>query len=169
MRNVKNLTICVLMLALVSTVAGGTLQVPSDYPTIQAAIDVAVSGVDEIEVAPGTYYEAVNFKNKAIRLYGRDGPDVTTIDASGLNSSVVTCENGEGANTLLEGFTITGGDCQAGGGMYNLSSSPTVTNCTFSGNYGRDGGGMCNYQGSNPTVTDCTFSENSSYLGLMQA
>jgi len=75
-----------------------------------------------------------------------------------------------GANlAVLDGFTITGGNANAlgslncGGGMYNYSSSPTVTNCTFSGNtagsvYGR-GGGMYN-TGSSPTVTNCTFSGN---------
>ncbi len=168
MRNVKNLTICVLMLAMVSTAAGGTLYVPSvDYPTIQDAIDAAVSGGDQIEVALGTYYEAINFNGKAVRLYSADGRDATTIDATGLGSSVVTCKNGEGADTMLEGFTITGGGSGTGGvpiiggGMYNFSSSPTVTNCIFSSNTctGR-GGGMSNYGGSNPTVTNCNFSGN---------
>ncbi|MHC4537653.1 MAG: hypothetical protein ACYS6K_27280, partial [Planctomycetota bacterium] len=70
---------------------------------------------------------------------------MTTINAVGLNSSVVTCENGEGAITILEGFTITSGNADYGGGMYNDNASPTVTNCTFSGNYaGYLGGGMYN-------------------------
>ncbi|HUU16378.1 MAG TPA: hypothetical protein VMW72_04450 [Sedimentisphaerales bacterium] len=82
MRNVKNLSLCVLLLALVSTAAGTTLYVPSeDCPTIQAAIAAAVTG-DEIEVAAGTYTEAIDFSGKAIRLYSSGGPTVTTIDAS---------------------------------------------------------------------------------------
>ena len=49
--------------------------------------------------------------------------------------------------------------------MYNDSSSPSLTNCTFSGNrasgsfYGY-GGGMYNYS-SSPVLTNCTFSGNS--------
>ena len=45
--------------------------------------------------------------------------------------------------------------------MFNNGSSPTVTNCTFSGNTAIFGGGMNNGFDSNPTVTDCTFSGNS--------
>lgn len=44
------------------------------------------------------------------------------------------------------------------------NSSPTVTNCTFSGNEAGDGGGMCNYDSSS-TVTNCTFSGNDANSG----
>ena len=54
-----------------------------------------------------------------------------------------------------------------GGGMYNYRGSPTVANCTVSGNAARYlgtnragmGGGMYNAY-SSPTVTKCTFSGN---------
>jgi parallel beta-helix repeat protein len=63
-------------------------------------------------------------------------------------------------NTASGTYDPGGGDYgSSGGGMYNTSSSPTVTSCTFSGNTAvNDGGGMCNYDHSSPTVTDCTFS-----------
>jgi parallel beta-helix repeat protein len=140
------------------------------YERIQFAIDAAASG-DEIEVAPGTYNEAIIFKGMAIRLYSSGGPDVTTIDGTG-NYHVVQCVNGEDANTILEGFTITGGNANGssphncGGGMLNDGSNPTVTNCTFSGNNAvNDGGGMYNYSNSSLTVTNCTFSNNSASWG----
>ena len=42
------------------------------------------------------------------------------------------------------------------------SSSPSVTNCTFSGNStGANGGGMHNRGNSSPTVVNCTFHGNS--------
>jgi parallel beta-helix repeat protein len=135
-----------------------------DFTAIQAAIDAAYD-YDQIEVAPGTYYETIDFLGKAIRLYSRDGQDVTTIDANGAYH-VVQCVNGEGANTVLEDFTITGGDASGtgrpdayGGGMYCGSSSPTVTGCKFTDNSAQYGGGMHNYY-SHPIVTNCTFSGN---------
>lgn len=134
------------------------------YMQIQTAIDHAHDG-DEIVVAPGTYYEAVNFKGKAITLHSADGPEVTILDATGRGASVVTCRSGEQADTVLDGFTLTGGNgtnvgsYKYGGGMYNLNSSPTVTRCIFTANTAAQGGGMWN-DNSNPAVTDCTFSNN---------
>lgn len=142
-----------------------TLHVPAEYDTIQAAISAAVSEFEQIEVAPGTYNEAINFNGKAIRLYSSGGPEVTIIDASGLNSTVVSCNSGENANTILDGFTITGGNAFRGGGMLNDSSSPTVTNCIFTSNWGEYGGGMYNACGSHSTVTNCVFGFNSAHCG----
>jgi len=47
-----------------------------------------------------------------------------------------------------------------GGGMFNGGSSPTITNCTFSGNSTNHGSGMFNSNNSNPTITNCIFSGN---------
>lgn len=52
--------------------------------------------------------------------------------------------------------------------MQNSNSSPTVTNCTFTGNFAGDGwggGGMVNWESSSPTVTGCAFSGNFAYWG----
>jgi len=168
MRNVKNLSLCVLVLALVSTAAVADTHYVNPGDSIQAAIGAADNG-DQIEVAEGTYLEAISFNGKAIRLYSSGGPAVTTIDATGKNASVVTCTSGEGSGTILEGFTITGGSGtqqsfgKTGGGMCNIGSSPTVTNCTFSGNHAK-GGGMSN-DNCSTTVTNCTFSHNTGEAG----
>jgi len=141
------------------------------FQHIQTAINAAVSNVDQIEVAPGTYYESINFNGKAVWLYSSVGPEVTNINGTG-HYHVVQCISGENANTILEGFTITGGNANGtgdpnnlGGGMYNRSSSPKLTNCTFSNNSAvTRGGGMYNKQGSNPIMTNCTFSGNSAEI-----
>ncbi len=94
MRNVKNLALFVLMLALVSTAAVADIHYVKPGESIQAAINAADPG-DEIEVAPGTYTEAIDFSGKAIRLYSSGGPDVTIIDGTG-HYHVVQCTNSEG-------------------------------------------------------------------------
>jgi len=151
--------------------AAATLNVPGDFATIQACIDAAVSGVDECVVDPGTYHETINFLGKAIAVRSSGRADVTTIDATGIGGSVVTCASGEGPGTVFDGFTITGGTGTAdpygfmyGGGMFNDRSSPTVTNCTFSGNSAKGGGGMYNDH-SSPTVTNCKFGANIANAG----
>jgi len=133
------------------------------YCSIQTAIDNAVN-MDEILVAPGTYFETINFLGKAITLRSSDGAEVTTIDAQQMGS-VVTCETREGPEALLEGFTITGGtgtnidSVIRGGGMLNIESSPTVTGCTFIENAADLGGGVYNTS-SDLVLTACTFVGN---------
>jgi hypothetical protein len=86
------------------------------------------------------------------------------VDNSDNNYHVVTGSD-TNSTAILDGFTITAGNANAstphdeGGGMYNWYGSPTVTNCTFSGNAALDGGGMYNVQNS-IMVADCIFSEN---------
>ena len=154
------------------------VHVPADQPTIQAGIDAAYSG-GEVVVAPGTYDEIIDFDGKAITLRSSGGAAVTIIDATGAadpgdGKPVVRCDNGESASTVLDGFTITGGTGETGlsgaafargGGMFNNGTSPTVTNCTFSGNtVNFHGGGMFNIV-SSPAVTNCTFDGNSAGSG----
>jgi len=64
---------------------------------------------------------------------------------------------------IYQGLYSMGEDRNCGGGMYNDNGNPTLTNCTFTGNFAaRDGGGMFNSKRSNPTLTGCTFRGNSS-------
>jgi predicted outer membrane repeat protein len=157
------------------------INVPADQPTIQGAIIVA-NPADEVVVAPGTYSEIIDLLGKAITVRSSGGAVVTTIDASavvdpGNGKPVVRCDSGEGPDTVLDGFTITGGTGHLdsvtsqglrvtdGGGMYN-KGSPTVTNCRFSGNTAtRRGGAVYNGFNSSPTFTQCTFNENFAVQG----
>jgi hypothetical protein len=125
------------------------------FCSIQLGINVASTG-DTVQVAAGTYYENITMKGGVV-IQGA-GQGVSIIDGGGT-SSVVTASNVD-STAMLDGFTITNGVGDYGGGMYNSSSSPTVINCTFLGNSAYVGGGMLN-DDSSPTVTNCTFSENS--------
>jgi len=74
---------------------------------------------------------------------------------------------------LLKGFTITGGTGEphfqhphtVGGGIYCLSSSPTISECAIIGNSAVWGGGICIDSGSSPRIEKCTFSGNSATDG----
>ena len=98
-----------------------------------------------------------------------DANGVTTTIVGGNAYHVVRSTNNHNT-AILDGFTITGGNANGsypdnnGGGMFNFSSSPTVTNCTFSGNTASTGGGMFN-DSSSPTLTNCTFSGNTASAG----
>jgi hypothetical protein len=131
------------------------------FKTIQYAINAAAVN-DTILVAAGTYDQNITLKD-GVKVLGA-GAGVTTIDGGGRNASVVTA-NGVTSATILDGFTVTNnGYSTYGGGMHNYQSSPTVTNCTFSGNWAGSGGGMMNDQ-SSPTVTNCIFSGNKAGSG----
>ncbi|MGA2093884.1 MAG: immunoglobulin-like domain-containing protein [Sedimentisphaerales bacterium] len=131
--------------------------VPMQYPTIQSAIDAADDN-DTIFVQPGTYYENINLRGRAIRVTSADGPSVTIIDGNGTGP-VVQCSSGEEPNTALDGFTITGGDTNLGGGMYNENSGPTIVNCIFRNNTAESGGAVFN-KNSNPIISNCIFWKN---------
>ncbi len=134
-----------------------TLNVPADYPTIQGAINASHAG-DTVLVDDGTYIENINFLGKAITVQSVHGTTSTIIDGNNNGSSVVTCSSDEEQNSVLDGFTITNGLADDGGGIYCNDSSPTITNCIISNNYG--GGGIyCS--SSSPTITNCTISNNS--------
>ena len=88
----------------ISSLAASTIHVPDDYSAIQDAIKAAGEG-DTIIVRPGTYMENIDFLGKAITLVSEKGTSVTVIDGNQAGR-VVTCQSGEGADTVLEGFRI---------------------------------------------------------------
>jgi predicted outer membrane repeat protein len=133
------------------------------FCSIQAGI-VAASDADEVVVAEGEYFENIDFIGKAITVRSTDptvpGTILATVINGGGSGSVVTCNSREGAETVLSGFLVINGSATDGGGMFNVSSNPTVSYCSFSGNTASNrGGGMYN-AGSIPTVSHCSFSEN---------
>lgn len=138
--------------------------VPSEFSTIQAAINAAVDG-DEVVVAPGTYLEAIDFVGKTITVRSAAGSDVTIIDPPG-GGSVVTCTSGQSLARLLSGFTLTGGSAPGarGGGINCDGGSLTVQNCILIDNSARWGGGIYNRNNSS-LVQQCVFFSNAAGIG----
>jgi hypothetical protein len=136
------------------------------------AISAASNG-DIILVKPGTYNEFISFKGKAITVRSDldanpatydASPSLTIIDSNQL-WSVVTFIDGEGPDSVLEGFTITNGfgtqigPNDYGGGIYCNNSSPTIKYNIISNNSVDVGGGI-HCEGSDPIISDNTIKNN---------
>lgn len=132
-----------LSLVLPYTAKAATLEVPSQYSTIQSAIDASSDG-DVINVTAGTYNEVINFNEKSISVIGQD-PQSTIIDGAGFSNSVVNMtwsgDAGEypdfivgGPTPSLENFTVTGGSGVNGGGIFVSKTSPYLKNLIVKNN-----------------------------------
>lgn len=163
-------------------IGGVTLNVPTEFPTIQSAIDVALPG-DTVLVADGTY------KGEGNRNLRFTGKSITVRSASGSESCIIDCEGTpirpqrgfifdgfESQDAVLRGFTITGGATEPGAiadrfngaAILIQASSPTIRDCRFVNNHAGCWGGAV-YAGdthptlsgnANPVIENCLFENN---------
>lgn len=140
------------------------------YSSIQAAIDASEDG-DSVLVFRGTYYENIHFKGKAIVVRSEKGAKKTIIDGR-ASGSVVTFEPTEESNSVLDGFTITGGSGfdlwknknTYGGGIYCNKSSPIIKNCIIRDNVVTQAGGGIYIRSSSPVIVNCIIRHNSAEM-----
>jgi hypothetical protein len=135
--------------------ASSVIQVPSQEPTIQAAINAAEPGASVV-VSPGTYHEDITFWGKPITVRAADGPADTTIDG-GQSGPTVQFDCGETSSAVLQGFTITHGNS-------NVSSNYTLPACYLGGNPSYDGGGVLVWS-SSPVITGDVITDNTASTG----
>ena len=97
-------------------------------------------------------------------LNGDDGPDFANNSENSYNVAHVSWASG---TTVLNGFTVTGGNANgsgstgSGGGIYaDGGGNIIVTNCIFSENYAGRGGGLRIDYSSDSKLIDCTFINN---------
>jgi len=140
----------------------GTIRVPEDFATIQAAIDASIDG-DTVLVGPGKYTENIDFHGKGILLMSAEGADKTVIDGN-KNGSVVTFASGEDSTSCIKGFTLRNGSGTlpeggrlSGGGIYCFSSSPKIIRNVIAENValagcGAHGGGIAILGTSRPLI-----------------
>jgi hypothetical protein len=130
------------------------------FATIQKAIvEAAIDAV--IIVSAGDYPESLNFGGKEITVSTSQSATITPQE--GTRGVIFNC--GETNNSVLKGFTITGGNVgnKIGGGIYISKASPSIEECTIMGNYARQGGGIAILHGSAPTINGCTINGNNSH------
>src|SRR3990172_207452 len=103
----KKIIIVFLFIA-ANSLSQSLIRVPSDYPTIQAAIDAAINK-DTILVDEGTYNEEIDFLGKNILLtsnylFSTDTTHIFNTIINGNSGSVVSFINGEDSTCVLIGF-----------------------------------------------------------------
>ncbi|MFG0251372.1 MAG: hypothetical protein ACF8NJ_00700, partial [Phycisphaerales bacterium JB038] len=162
------LSAAMVCLSAASTAPADVLLVPSEYATIQAALDAALAG-DVVEIADGTYTgegnKNLNFLGKAITVRSASGkPANCSIDCERSGRGVYF-DAGEGADTRLEGVAILNGGVDYGGGLYIGASAPTIVNCIIKGNEARSQGGGVHCGDSSALLIRCEISMNTSRRG----
>ena len=135
------------IILIISSLSATIYNVPLDVSTIQGAINFSANG-DTVLVAPGTYYENIDYSGKEIiiasmmLLDGNEGHIAETIIDGNNNGTVVTFENDETNASILYGLSIRGGSGTLGnasdlgangyrfaGGIGIFRSEPTISYC----------------------------------------
>jgi RHS repeat-associated protein len=137
--------------------------VPSQYSSIQAAIDAADDG-DIITVSPGTYYENPYISSMYITIQSTnpEDPSQTIINGSYNSGATVTFYDYETSSSVLRGFTITGA---SDSGIQCLNGGPTIEKCIIEGNSGNTNGGGIYISEGSPTISYCTIQDNTANNG----
>jgi hypothetical protein len=147
--------------------AGTVLRVPESHATIQEAIDAAADG-DTVLIADGVYRGRGNrdldFRGKAIRVAGENGPERTMIDCERQGRGFIFV-SGEGPDAVLSGLTIRNGDALQGGGILCDFSGPHLEDLRLEGNAAAFGGGLCAGPGSFPVLARSRFTGNAAERG----
>ena len=138
------------------------LRVPSEYATIDAAVDAA-GYFDTVLVADGTYTGEGN-----TTIY-TDDDQITIKSENGPESCIIDCEGSDDwafyvqYDGVIDGFTIR--DCNDS--AIHCKNS-VIKNCIITGNAGYDGGGIeCRYFGGEglAIISNCTIYGNTSENG----
>jgi hypothetical protein len=179
-REMRMLRIVLLILMVVMFCTSGygrTIHVDQNdlaaFATIQAAIDDANDG-DTVLVAGGTYRgdgnRDIDFRGKAIAVKSEAGPRTCIIACQGSwddSHRGFYFHSGEDGDSVLDGFTITGGVVGefggGGGGICCYGSSPSIRHCMVVGNVAGAGAGIALGQ-SDAVISNCIVAGNRARL-----
>ena len=162
MKQRVRLLVCALTLLMGLTTSSWSAVISvSPGQSVQAALDAATPGSDEVVVEAGTYFETLLLVD-GVNLRATTAGTVF-IDAEAEDSVVKA--NQIGSSTTVEGICFRNGSAEEGGGLQAIGSTPTFRNCVFESNGAAIGGGAFLAQGSAIRFEDCTFTRNSAPVG----
>jgi len=167
----------------------------SPYRNLQEVLDVAVDG-DTVLVGPGEHLLERSLEwdprhdpddpesppPRAITLRSLEGPEATVLRLAEVadppqpeRGSVIVFRRGVTADTVFDGFTITGGrgtrlepdacsgeePCPGGGGiLVEGGAAPSLLNLRITGNAALLGGGILCVDGASPGIRACIIEQN---------
>ncbi len=132
------------------------------YPYIQLAVDEAEDG-EHIVVEPGIYRENLDMQGKSLILTSTDPDDTFVVETTVIQGDdlapVINFAGTEGPESIIAGFTITGGN----GGVAGNGAFVNVRKCVIKNNRRNDkGGGLHKVQG---TIDACEIIGNEAEIG----
>ncbi|MCK4958417.1 MAG: hypothetical protein KAT00_03435, partial [Planctomycetes bacterium] len=171
------LIIVSVLLAGVGNAYAGFRHVPLQYPNIQSAINACNNG-DIVVVQGGASFSPyfgpgnwdIDFQGKAITVRSSTRTENAIITGS-AGHRAFHFQNGEGADSVVEGFTITSGYMQNDNGgaiLCEAGTSPTIKDCIITNNEVTGqvgagtgyGGGIACVDSASPTIIGCTIESN---------
>jgi|GEM_PF-626709 len=129
--------------------SSGVIQVPTDIPTIQGAINIASPG-DTVVVAEGVYAEGVQFKGIDITVTGSNPDDWGVVSRtivqppSSFTGPAVKFSGAESPACSLTGITIQNGNDS---GIRGVNTLATISRCWVRSNFSNGTGGIQTVQG----------------------
>jgi len=139
--------------------SAATLRVPSEYPTIQQALDVAAEG-DLVLVAPGTHAGSLRAAAPRGTMRG-DAPRESVVVSGDASAPVVTIP--PQTSLLLESLTLRGGysDHSGGGVRAQFGGEVAIVDCVVTGNgSAQEGGGVGITEGIAGSIRGSLIADN---------
>ena len=107
------------------------IHVPSNYPTIQAAVNAASPG-DTIIVRDGTYTENVDVNKDHLTIQSQNGAEKTIVQAANADDNIFEVI---ADYVNISGFTVRGASEAPSCGIHLKSNNSKISNNTISNNY----------------------------------
>ncbi|MBN2169746.1 MAG: right-handed parallel beta-helix repeat-containing protein [Candidatus Krumholzibacteriota bacterium] len=162
-----------------ATASAARIHVPSDYTTVQAAIDAAIPG-DTVLAAPGIYTgpgnRDIQLRGMAVSVIGDGGSASEFLDCLGVGRGFCIHE-GETTATLIQGLTLLdgyggSGGTAGGGGVRIYGASPTLRDLQIEDCVSSSwGGGIHAHDGApifeDVMITGCGASVNGGGMSIL--